>query len=414
MPRCFTSGTSAPRLDCRGVALPLALLGLVVVSLMVTAALLTSSTELSLSGAHQDGVDALYDADNALEQYIGRKAAGAGGNPVSDSLFPISNDTRIPGMLVTVSRLRTVESETPDSVKQRQEYAIVAEPANRRGRSAGTLLTATRAAKKFDLNVQAGMTTGGNLKVSGNSTVSDSSTTCNMAGAQNAVQVSSGSSITVSGSAKIDGKADTATYSKDQMVSLLLGGMSLQEAASKATIKFAAGEFDSSNKRAKSYDSSGPRPRSDKYNWGCPRNSGDPCVTAAKNATIDNTTYYPSVAIDAGGGTVVLNGDHGQGVLIIHNGSFSIQGNFIFEGILLVEKDLSIKGTGSGTSETKISGAVLALGESSTIDDNISGNAVISYDQCAIASAEAAFNDQRLDGTGQKFVGPRRWFELVR
>lgn len=400
----------ATRLDRRGVALPLALMGLVVVSLLVTAALLTSSTELALSSAHQDGVGALYASDDALEQFIGTKAVTTPGDP----LRAIA-DTLVGGTRITVSRLRNLESETTDSMKQLEEFAVVARPADGRGRTVGTLLTSLRAAKKLNISVEAGMTTGGDLKVSGNSVISDSSTTCAHAGSENAVQVSAGSTITREGNAVIDGTADTATFTKDSMVVQLLGGMSLQEAASKASIRFGPGEFDSSNKRAKSYDANGPLPRSDKYNWGCPRNSGDACVTASKNDTIDNTAYYPSVSIDAGGGTVILNGDHGQGVLIVHNGSLSIQGNFIFEGILLVEKDLSIKGTGGGsTTETKISGAVLALGESSTIEDNVSGNAVISYDMCTITSSQGAFNDQRLQNTPQKFAPQRSWFELVR
>lgn len=394
------------RLDRRGVALPLALMGLVVVSLLVTAALLTSSTELALSSAHQDGVGALYASDDALERFIGRRAVTTPDTPLS-----ATPGILVEGTLITVSRLRNLESETTDSIKQREEFAIVARPADGRGRTVGTLLTATRAAKKLSVSVDAGMTTGGDLKVSGNSVISDSSATCAHAGSEHAVQVSAGSGITVSGSARIDGTADTATFTKDSMVVQLLGGMTLQEAASKATIKFAAGEF---NGRAKSYDANGPRPRSDKYNWGCPAKSSDPCLTASKNDTIDNTTYYPSVAIDAGGGTITLNGDHGQGVLIVHNGSLSIQGNFVFEGILLVEKDLSVKGTGSGSTETKISGAVLALGESSTIEDNVSGNAVISYDMCNITSSQNAFNDQRLEKTQQRFAPQRSWFELVR
>ena len=36
---------------------------------------------------------------------------------------------------------------------------------------------------------------------------------------------------------------------------------------------------------------------------------------------------------------MTINGDYGQGILIVVNGSLKIQGNFIFRGIVLVEKD---------------------------------------------------------------------------
>ena len=59
-----------PRLGERGVALPLALLGLVGVSLIVTTALLTSSTEYAISSAHQDATRALYIAEGGLQAYV--------------------------------------------------------------------------------------------------------------------------------------------------------------------------------------------------------------------------------------------------------------------------------------------------------------------------------------------------------
>ncbi|HEX6040742.1 hypothetical protein, partial [Longimicrobium sp.] len=51
----------------RGVALPLALTGLVVVSLLVTTAMLTGSTESSISAAQSNGTRSLYDAESALQ-----------------------------------------------------------------------------------------------------------------------------------------------------------------------------------------------------------------------------------------------------------------------------------------------------------------------------------------------------------
>jgi hypothetical protein len=389
----------------RGVALPLALVGLVVVSLLMTTALLTSSTEVAMSSAYQGGVQGLYEMDGALEQYVALKAEDASqGGP---GLYPTTEDPLVPNALITVSLLHSRRETLPgDTVRQTETYSLLAEPASGRGRSVGAMVTAVRELPPFVFDVNAGITVGGNLKVSGNSAISDSSAVCDLDGAENAIEVSDGSTVTIGGSATIDGTVNVAAYSQTEMVAQLLGGRSLDEAAKLATVKFAPGEFGG---KASSYDSNGPKPQTDKTNWGCPVGMGSDCETKSG----DNTSYMPSVAIDAGGTKVGLTGDHGQGVLIIHNGSLEVQGNFIYKGIVLVEKDLDIRGTGG--SSTKLEGAVLALGDSTQIEDNVTGNAVITYNRCAVNAAKEAFSNQGVEKAPQTFSdGTFAWYEVVR
>ncbi|HVH13694.1 MAG TPA: hypothetical protein VM759_11610, partial [Longimicrobium sp.] len=54
----------------RGIALPVALVGLVAVSLLVTTALLTSSTEFAISAANTAGSRALYTAENGMQEFV--------------------------------------------------------------------------------------------------------------------------------------------------------------------------------------------------------------------------------------------------------------------------------------------------------------------------------------------------------
>lgn len=404
-PNRFLARTIA---DEKGVALPLALLGLVAASIVVTTALVTSSTEVALSRAHQDAVAGLYVAEGALEQFVARKAALAAAG--TDSLHPVTDDARIAGTLVTAARLHEIIFQTADdTIRQNSTFSLLGRPSSGRGRSVGVLVGTQRKAKLFKVDVNAGLTVGGDISVSGSSVISDGrNAVCDSAAAPNALQVTQGSTIKREGNAKIEGKADTATFSKEELVTRMLGGMTLPEAARYATIKFAPGEYSS---KARSYDGSAVRDRNHKYNWGCPAGHG--CATVVGNEA--NRGYYPTVAIDAGGGTVVIEGDHGQGVLIIYNGSVQIKGNLTYQGIVLVEKDLLIEGTGGSSGGVKVEGAVLALGQNSTVQDNASGNAVITYNKCIITDAQAAANTQRLASAPQAF--PARtygWFEVVR
>jgi hypothetical protein len=120
------------------------------------------------------------------------------------------------------------------------------------------------------------------------------------------------------------------------------------------------------------------------------------------------------VSIDANGGKVVLEGDHGQGVLVIHNGSLEIKGNVNYSGIIVVEQDLVVQGTGGGGG-VKIEGAVVALGENSTVQDNVSGNATIIFNRCVTVEALEGANAHRLAAAPQTFPSQTSsWFEYIR
>jgi hypothetical protein len=120
------------------------------------------------------------------------------------------------------------------------------------------------------------------------------------------------------------------------------------------------------------------------------------------------------VAIDANGGTAKIGGRYGQGMLIVLNGSLEIQGNFIYKGIILVERDMNIRGGAAG-SESKIEGGIVAFGSSSTVEDNITGTATIKYNFCAIRDAEGALNNSALTNAPQSLAGATfAWYELIR
>ncbi|HEY0036287.1 MAG TPA: pilus assembly PilX N-terminal domain-containing protein [Longimicrobium sp.] len=409
----------APARNRRGAALPVALMGLVAVSLLVTAALFTSSTEFAISAAHRTGAASLFDADAALEQYVAdRLGAGLGMDTTA------AGAVRGPGgAAYTVQVDRMSDSRNMDSVPMTRTeiFSLLVQPANGRGRGVGAFITAKRSANPLRTNINSGATSGGAIKISGSSVISNGSDQSNYCGAADnesdfAVQVTSdacppGTANCIdAGEKNLDGAKGTTSYTKAELAERLLGpGVTLRSLAENAGIKFGA-MWDSANyshiTRAYSTTST-PR----KYNWGCPAALGVACPSTAA------ADLHMVVAIDASGlsdKTVVINGDYGQGIIVVLNGNLRIQGNFVFKGILLVEGDMDIKG-GSGGEDAKIEGSVVAFGANSAVADNVSGNATIRYNTCGIKDAERAMNNSALDNAPQaRSGGTFSWYELIR
>jgi hypothetical protein len=405
----------------RGIALPIALIGLIGVSLVVTTVMITSSTEFAISSAHRTAAASLFSADAALEQYVADRAAVGGeflkatsvANPAAVVEGPDGTDYSI-----TVARLSWTPAASADPKKLAADevFSLVAEPVGGRGRGVGAFLALQRLSHKVDLNLNAGATSGGNLNVTGNATISDGRTGTNYCAnsdnqADYAVQVTAGSRIDVghgqNASDRLEGAGDTLGYTKDKMEDSLMGGVRLHELAQQANIKFGTGAYWSEPAfQTTVINSDATTPI--KYNWGCPSVLGVTCPSAASRER------HVSVAIDAQGGTVRINGRYGQGLLIVINGSLEIQGNFTFKGIILVENDVIVRG-GSAGQESKIEGGIVSFGANSTVDDNITGTATIKYNLCAITDAENAMNQNSLLNAAQhRTRSTYSWYELIR
>jgi hypothetical protein len=113
---------------------------------------------------------------------------------------------------------------------------------------------------------------------------------------------------------------------------------------------------------------------------------------------------------------VTSSGDHGHGMLIVINGRLTIQGGFIFEGVIVGEQDIDISGTGN-----KISGAVIsqnnvnlmqqAANDSTT---TITGDAVIVSNRCAINQVAQVLNPNFGNLTVGSNTRAFAWAEIVR
>lgn len=422
--------------DERGVALPLALLALIAVTVIVSTAMVTTSSELALSSAHQDGVSSLYSADGALRgvlaQTLSSESAKGDGWQIEEKVGAAQHytagSTTYDVTIVRVADLRDAEPDaTTGTLTDTLVYSMVATPATKTGRSVGSLVRATveyKPMKNADVTVNAGGTFHGNVRIAGNTKISDGSdenTKCTAADADYALQVTEGSTVTK------DGKShtlvgETGTIPNEDLV-MRLFGVTLDDLAMMGDIEFG----DQFNKprfsgRPSSDPSTGPKvadqkePQLTPLNWGCP---------AGYDCPLDgDEKHFPMIVIDAScgpgcWGNVKLDGGaHGQGVLVVVNGDFEAAGNFAFRGIILVEGAVTVKGAKGSDEASKIEGALVGLGNSpnaSSIENDMSGTPVIRYDRCALTDATKGLKGKERDLYDLTFENPPLvgWFELL-
>jgi hypothetical protein len=126
----------------------------------------------------------------------------------------------------------------------------------------------------------------------------------------------------------------------------------------------------------------------DTENWGEPKESGSP-VTQCRS-------YFPTIYFS---GNAKINGGRGQGILMV-NGDLDITGGFEFFGIVLVRGSLKSTGTGG-----HVTGGILAANVDLEQED-ILGNAVLAYSSCALSKVQNG-------GAAGAQMRSRGWVQIV-
>lgn len=405
-----------PRLGTDGIALPLALLGLVAVTLMATSAVLISSTEVAVGAAHQDGVASLYQSDGGLEALVATNQGATGPTFVPNSAEVVDTLPSPDGLTeVVIKRLRA-ENDFPDpadpvqTAYRHEVFSFEAVPVSGRGRKVGALLRTVREAPVVNFNIKAGAISGGNVKARGNAELADNSDMCldehgNPIKGEAAIQMTAGATLDAEGSVTIDGDVENLDVTKEELEAYLFGpGMTLDSVAKLYGTLYIEGQPAKRSNAEHNITSADSL-----YNWGCPRGMWASCDTSTYK------TRFETIVIDAStapGSTAKISGDYGQGMLIVVNGSLELSGNFLFKGMILVEEDIRIGG-GGGRFDGKIEGAVVALGDGSEIDDRFEGGAVIHYNQCANSEAMQEMTIEALNKAPQRPTeGTYAWREI--
>ena len=390
----------------KGVALPVALFGLIVVSILMTSALVTSSTELALSRAHQTGMEELYAADGALERFVAGKAAMVAN--IEARLVSGTYTISAPGgkgYSVTVSKLFEGSPEAISGGYRRSElFSLAVSPVSGRGRNLVSFLEVSRSASDLSFSIDSGLTLGGDAAISESATISDGSVTeaaCDSASADGAIRHADGAQVSSDGSpGAIQGNVVQDTAGSPAVMAHMLNGLDLAELSESATFRF--GPMFGADAFADNVSQSAVRAD---HRWGCP-------AQLVAGCTPEQSAFYPTIVIDAEGGIVDITAEHGQGMLLIRNGSVRIGGDFRFAGIIMVEGSLHMTGT------SRIEGAAVAFdGVSGEIGDpsSFSGSSAIRFSQCEIIEAQRSLTIASLDGAPQTMESPTfAWFEVIR
>jgi hypothetical protein len=369
--------------DERGFALPLALMGLVVISLLVTAMLLSGTTEAALSSAHQDATRGLYSVEGGLEAYIAQEAAAFVPGAGATVAF---SPTGAQPLNVTVRHLAT---SIPASGTTEEVYEVSAVPQSG-GRSLTAMVrrrTSPQTLPPLQLGELAGLNVGATTKIGGNAeihkTASGKYGTCDKGPADTRVTMASDAKVTLQQNNRIENDTTRAQWTKREMVKALLGLDSLEQAMYRADIPFGPNAPQQFNDSKKTYS-----PRSGDeivYDWGCPEvllMNGQKCGTGARK------DWMPVVVIDAGGRTIKINGDYGQGMLVILNGDVHMNGPYTYKGIIAVEGVVTLNGN------IHVEGTVLAQGIVDETDSGeVLGNQDIYFNRCVLEEVARTFNN---------------------
>jgi hypothetical protein len=384
-----------PIRDQRGVALPLALLGLISVSLLVTTALVTSSTELAISNAHQDATQALYVAEGGLQAYVATSGPALMADTGAAFVYQPPSGDAAEGVTVVVSYLG---QQTRQDQSLLRVFSVQATPVQGGGRSVSTLVKQIiPPPQPLTTNITSALTLGGDLDVDGNSFTVNGRVTSNLCNGASvdAARIAVDSDINANNDSHMNnflGKDGTTGWAaiertsltRDELARDVMGGKTLDELIAMVP---------------------------ESHRWG-PRFAGDGPVRTW-DGVVDTLPAPEKVAVvDANGGTVLVEG--GKGVLIVVNGNIEMKGSARFDGIIIVEGSFWLHGT------PQVVGALVSLSRDvqNRIDLNteaeIDGHVTVQYDKCQIDSAENGFGQLTQPFLTPTVAGTFAWLEMTR
>lgn len=381
-------GTSPTPSDQRGFVLPLVLLGLLAVTLMVTAMLVTSSTEAASGAAHQDAAAALFGAEGALQRYVGEHAAD-GLQPTGSSWLAYG-DARI--------RVVRLAARTTPSGSERL-FAVLAEE-EEPSRTVGALVR-QREYQPAPLQTSIGgaLTAGGGLDLTTANSVRirGDAPGCGPRGGVQAVVAAQGAAIQLdpaTGNDLLAGKDENGgdTFGAAAIQDTPEGRLKLAyEALGLAdgeTIDDLIARIPASSKWGPRFRKPGEAPR-----------SFDGVLDVGERVAV----------VDAAGGSVALRG--GDGLLIVVGGDLTMGGNATFRGVAVVRGHFALGGS------ARFTGALIGVPPDDGIAGSVgdaSGSVELRYDCNAVTAAESGFN--QLLGSSTVTATPKTfgWWEVVR
>jgi hypothetical protein len=419
------------RSDRRGVALPLALLLLVAISLLASGMLLRATTERVESEALNDAIVDLSAAEGAIRAWIASQGA---------ALEPGSAVAWIPPGGTAPHDIATERlARISGGARWSADVSILSVSARSSRSTGGRSVASLIRVRETDLPLFEGelavpVSAGGGVvargEFTGDQRVRDGrdSPFCHgpEATADLAVIVGAGGELHLTGGATLEGDWERSALEGIALMDSALAGLTVRDLAWNADHRFGRyfQEPGLPDGVVIADDSENPR-----YAWGCPGDVVDsiraaapgPAAPRACPAASDSSRYV-AVAIDAEQGTAVIAADHAQGVIMVLNGHLHLTGPFVFKGVILVDGDLILSGAGP-TWPPSVEGSVFVTGRV-RIDGQLTppeagptnGARAVRYNRCAVERARTAFNQREGGEWGRpRLLGrPHGWFEVVR
>lgn len=350
------------RRDERGIALPTALFALVVIGTLVAGVFFTARLEMRGGESAMSATRASEAAQAGLQITVPNTISIAGGltdgQSITGSLTQVGSSAAY--YTYTITRL----NNWVYLVRSQGEY-----------RANGISLakrTMAQIVKRYipELAVNSGAIVAGNVTVQGSVNLSGTDATpanwtgCTPGATQPAIRSDSTVTVTGGGPSISPGVSSNDT-TVPNMTSVL--DTLFMQMASQANIVFTADPGATAP-----VDSAGACKKTLNTNWGDLRH------TASTHC--DN--YFPIVYLNAGGPghQIGLHGGSGQGVLLV-NGDLKMNGNYQFDGLILVRGSYQ---TGGGT--MNLTGSMI----SSLVDtdpNKWTGSLTVNFSSCAVNSA---------------------------
>ncbi len=222
-----------------------------------------------------------------------------------------------------------------------------------------------------NFNIQASLTTQGQVNMSGNANINGSDqipsgwTSCDPPGPPQAGVRDQGGNVSETGNAIVTGTPpvvndptiNNSTFSQ-------FGTTSYAQLAARATITIPAGNYNTDP-----VVTNGVCDKTVLTNWGDGMNPLSECAS-----------YWPIIHAT---GTITLNNTQGQGILLV-DGDLNIQGSYQFFGIVVIQGDL--KTSGGGSTDAHFWGGVMAKNADLSVQ-NLSGKATLNFSSCSIQMA---------------------------
>jgi len=222
-----------------------------------------------------------------------------------------------------------------------------------------------------DFGIHASLTTQGGVSLSGNADVNGTDqvpagwASCDAPGPSQAGIRDPGANVGTSGNGSVQGNPPVVNDpSINNNTFTTFGGATYAQLAARATITLPPGNY-----KTQPAVAGGVCDKTVLTNWGDGINPLGACGS-----------YFPIIHIT---GDATLNGDQGQGILLV-DGTLSVQGSYQFFGIAIMQNDL--KTAGGGSTDAHFWGGVMAK-NADLSTQNLSGKATLNYSSCSILTA---------------------------